>query len=311
MRSTARVLQTEKDSSRRKRTHTHAGAHTHHGSVVQKNRQFEKGSRGKKIRAKMTLEQRHKLRRMAGGQGGLWKNPTLFWQVVLAAVAYFAALMAFQQYTGLLDLHQEAAAAELQQRVQQKVRQHQLVQQQPVMLRHLLAAAAAAKIPMHEENVNLTVVLKTNLTEEKEDEPDPLFPPDLFDVEARRKGAVVLYIVGLIYMFVALAIVCDEFFVPSLDVIIDVIGCSEDVAGATFMAAGGSAPELFTSVIGVFVAFSDVGIGTIVGSAVFNILFVIGESNSNNDDDDDDEYTKCLIIDYYREKMTQQLRSKT
>ena len=55
------------------------------------------------------------------------------------------------------------------------------------------------------------------------------------------------------------------------------IGISEDVAGATFMAAGGSAPELFTSMIGVFIAFSDVGIGTIVGSAVFNILFVIGE----------------------------------
>jgi sodium/potassium/calcium exchanger 2 len=33
---------------------------------------------------------------------------------------------------------------------------------------------------------------------------------------------------------------------------------------------------LFTSVIGVFVSFDDVGIGTIVGSAVFNILFVIG-----------------------------------
>ena len=40
------------------------------------------------------------------------------------------------------------------------------------------------------------------------------------------------------------------------------------------MAAGGSAPELFTSIIGVFIAQSDVGIGTIVGSAVFNILFV-------------------------------------
>merc|ERR1712013_689653 len=77
-------------------------------------------------------------------------------------------------------------------------------------------------------------------------------------------------------MFVALAIVCDEFFVPSLDVIIEKFGISEDVAGATFMAAGGSAPELFTSIIGVFVAFSDVGIGTVVGSAVFNILFVIG-----------------------------------
>ena len=42
------------------------------------------------------------------------------------------------------------------------------------------------------------------------------------------------------------------------------------------MAAGGSAPELFTSIIGVFVADSNVGIGTIVGSAVFNILFVLG-----------------------------------
>ena len=52
-------------------------------------------------------------------------------------------------------------------------------------------------------------------------------------------------------------------------------GISDDVAGATFMAAGGSAPELFTSVIGVFIAVSDVGIGTIVGSAVFNVLFVI------------------------------------
>jgi hypothetical protein len=53
------------------------------------------------------------------------------------------------------------------------------------------------------------------------------------------------------------------------------LGISPDVAGATFMAAGGSAPELFTSVIGIFFAKNDVGIGTIVGSAVFNILFVI------------------------------------
>ncbi|OWR55375.1 hypothetical protein KGM_204573 [Danaus plexippus plexippus] len=78
------------------------------------------------------------------------------------------------------------------------------------------------------------------------------------------------------YMFVALAIVCDEFFVPALDVIIERLAIRDDVAGATFMAAGGSAPELFTSIIGVFVSFDDVGIGTIVGSAVFNILFVIG-----------------------------------
>lgn len=104
----------------------------------------------------------------------------------------------------------------------------------------------------------------------------PLFPNDLFTVEERRHGALVLHVLGVMYMFVALAIVCDEFFVPSLDVIIEKLDITDDVAGATFMAAGGSAPELFTSVIGVFVSFDDVGIGTIVGSAVFNILFVIG-----------------------------------
>ncbi|XP_053910989.1 sodium/potassium/calcium exchanger 2 isoform X2 [Cuculus canorus] len=102
------------------------------------------------------------------------------------------------------------------------------------------------------------------------------YPEDLFSLEERRKGAVILHVIGMIYMFIALAIVCDEFFVPSLTVITEKLAISDDVAGATFMAAGGSAPELFTSLIGVFISHSNVGIGTIVGSAVFNILFVIG-----------------------------------
>ncbi|XP_077402394.1 sodium/potassium/calcium exchanger 3 isoform X2 [Vanacampus margaritifer] len=79
-------------------------------------------------------------------------------------------------------------------------------------------------------------------------------------------------------MFYALAIVCDDYFVPSLEKISENLQLSEDVAGATFMAAGSSAPELFTSLIGVFITKGDVGVGTIVGSAVFNILVIIGLS---------------------------------
>ncbi|XP_012937303.1 sodium/potassium/calcium exchanger 2 [Aplysia californica] len=105
---------------------------------------------------------------------------------------------------------------------------------------------------------------------------DGSYPDAVFTLEQREDGAVVLHVLGMIYMFIALAIVCDEFFVPSLGVITEKLDISEDVSGATFMAAGGSAPELFTSIIGVFIAKNDVGIGTIVGSAVFNILFVIG-----------------------------------
>lgn len=49
---------------------------------------------------------------------------------------------------------------------------------------------------------------------------------------------------------------------------------SKDVAGATFMAAATSAPELFVNAIGTFITEGDIGVGTIVGSAVFNILAV-------------------------------------
>jgi len=89
-----------------------------------------------------------------------------------------------------------------------------------------------------------------------------------------QRWMLALYILGILYMFMALAIVCDEFFVPSLEYFCDAYEISMDVAGATFMAAGGSMPELFTSFIGT-VKGNSVGIAAIVGSAVFNVLFVI------------------------------------
>jgi len=90
-----------------------------------------------------------------------------------------------------------------------------------------------------------------------------------------RRGAVALHCAVMLYMFLGLAAICDDYFEPTLDVLCESLSISDDVAGATWMAAGGSAPELFTSMIGVFVAKSDIGFGTIVGSAVFNVLAVI------------------------------------
>ncbi len=92
-----------------------------------------------------------------------------------------------------------------------------------------------------------------------------------------NKLYLIVYCAGVLYMFFGIAIVCDEFFVPALEEIAseNYFNLSMDVAGATLMAAGGSAPELFTSLIGTFQG-SEVGFGTIVGSAVFNVLFVIG-----------------------------------
>jgi len=83
---------------------------------------------------------------------------------------------------------------------------------------------------------------------------------------------------GIFYMFWGLAIICDDYFVASLEQLSEDLSLSPDVAGATFMAAGSSAPELFTSLMGVFAVKNDVGVGTIVGSAVFNLCCIIGGS---------------------------------
>ena len=83
--------------------------------------------------------------------------------------------------------------------------------------------------------------------------------------EKRGWGVTVGCIVGVLYLFLAIAIICDELFVPALEVIAEKWELSDDVAGATLMAAGGSAPELATSFVGTFKR-SAVGFGTIVGS---------------------------------------------
>jgi len=99
---------------------------------------------------------------------------------------------------------------------------------------------------------------------------------DSFLVSHYKTLAMALLIWGIFYMFWGLAIVCDDYFVTSLEDISEALHLSSDVAGATFMAAGSSAPELFTSLMGVFAVKNDVGIGTIVGSAVFNLCCIIG-----------------------------------
>jgi K+-dependent Na+/Ca+ exchanger-like protein len=95
-----------------------------------------------------------------------------------------------------------------------------------------------------------------------------------------RNGGIFAYIFGLLYLFVALAIVCDDYFVTALERITEKLGLSSDVAGATFMAAGSSAPELFVALAdNVFhKPEGSMGVGTIIGSAIFNILIIISLS---------------------------------
>ncbi|MCA9376482.1 calcium/sodium antiporter [Candidatus Nomurabacteria bacterium] len=90
----------------------------------------------------------------------------------------------------------------------------------------------------------------------------------------------VIYTALLLFTFYGLARIVDLYFVESLEFISKKLRLSSDVAGATFMAIGSSAPELFVSFLALFRVSNEqsIGAGTIVGSAIFNILVIVGAS---------------------------------
>ncbi|XP_055532844.1 sodium/potassium/calcium exchanger 4-like [Wyeomyia smithii] len=97
-------------------------------------------------------------------------------------------------------------------------------------------------------------------------------PDDIFTQEQRLQGAIILHFIGAIYFFCILAYVVSEYFLPSVECICEDLKLTQDVAAATFMAIAGSIPEFFTNTISTFIADSDMGLGTVVGSLLFNTL---------------------------------------
>lgn len=89
---------------------------------------------------------------------------------------------------------------------------------------------------------------------------------------------ILLDILALLACFVLLARIVDVFFISSLDKISKDLRLSSDAAGATLMAVGSSAPELFVALFAVLKPGDHqvIGIGSIVGSAIFNLLVIVG-----------------------------------
>ncbi|KAF0987806.1 hypothetical protein HZS_3414, partial [Henneguya salminicola] len=102
------------------------------------------------------------------------------------------------------------------------------------------------------------------------------FPSDIFASSEFPKIVSIIHFSAALYIFWAIAILCDQYFVPCLEKMTVLFNIKEDVAGATLMAIGGSMPELFVSMIGVFITKGDIGTSTILGSSVLNILLVVG-----------------------------------
>ncbi|XP_053951541.1 sodium/potassium/calcium exchanger 4 isoform X1 [Anastrepha ludens] len=98
--------------------------------------------------------------------------------------------------------------------------------------------------------------------------------PEYFTLDQLRQGWVVLHVFAAVYLFILLAIICNDYFLPTVECICEDLNLSKDVAAATFMATATSMPEFFTNTISTLITDSDLGLGTIIGSLMFNTLGV-------------------------------------
>jgi len=69
-----------------------------------------------------------------------------------------------------------------------------------------------------------------------------------------------------------------QLIVPAATRIAESWGVSQSVIGLTIIALGTSLPELATSAVAAFKKNSDIALGNVVGSNIFNVFFVLGIS---------------------------------
>lgn len=90
------------------------------------------------------------------------------------------------------------------------------------------------------------------------------------------KNNVYLKAGGLIALGVALLGVGAYLTVENAVVLAKEFGLSEKLIGLTVIAIGTSLPELITSIIAIRKGHTDIGVGNIIGSNIYNILMIMG-----------------------------------
>lgn len=105
----------------------------------------------------------------------------------------------------------------------------------------------------------LFVMAKKGTAEEEEEKAKPLWLQ------------ILMLIVGVVFIVLG-----SDFTVDNASIIAGKFGMSERLIGLTIVAFGTSLPELVTSVAAAKKGKADIAIGNIVGSNIFNILFVVG-----------------------------------
>lgn len=86
----------------------------------------------------------------------------------------------------------------------------------------------------------------------------------------------VLVATGMVILGLGMLIGGGKLVVDSAIDIAHYFGLSEKLVGLTILAAGTSLPELATSAVAAFKRNTDIAIGNVIGSNIFNIFFILG-----------------------------------
>lgn len=97
---------------------------------------------------------------------------------------------------------------------------------------------------------------------------------DEFNVKVYSWGLSLAFIAGGLVLLVAGGRLC----VSGAVALARQLNLSEKVIGCTIVAAGTSLPELATSAVAAYRRHSDIAVGNIVGSNIFNVLAILGVS---------------------------------
>ena len=106
----------------------------------------------------------------------------------------------------------------------------------------------------------------------------------------------VLHIWGLIAVGLAGLIIGGQLVVVNSVTIASTLGVSEKIIGLTIVAAGTSLPELVTSIVAAMKRNSDIAIGNVIGSNIFNILLILSISSIINPIDYNPKFNLDLYI---------------
>ncbi len=94
--------------------------------------------------------------------------------------------------------------------------------------------------------------------------------------EKTKKKAPIIWLIAKIIIGGVAIVFGSDFAVDGATAIATSMGWSERLIGLTIVALGTSLPELVTSVIAACKKKADIAIGNVVGSNIFNVLFVLG-----------------------------------